>query len=210
MDVLRDFALPAGAALGPAELLGTLRQLQPRLYSISSSQVGSCGGLLANCASSVSCSALRTCVCVSFCCCVAWNARQVLTISCIHLRPCVPSLSMQLEHPTRVQATVAIVRCACLPPCLLRGWCRGQHGAARSCRCCVPQAPQVVVYTLPALHVPQLRVPGRGPRGSVLYLPWGAAAAGAGGAGVHPQEPRLQARRCVDALFTPVPVLLSQ
>jgi sulfite reductase alpha subunit-like flavoprotein len=49
VDVLRDF-LPAsapsaggkGAAaslLGPAELLGTLRQLQPRLYSISSSQV---------------------------------------------------------------------------------------------------------------------------------------------------------------------------
>lgn len=40
VDVLRDWRLPAGAALGPAELLGTLRQLQPRLYSISSSQVG--------------------------------------------------------------------------------------------------------------------------------------------------------------------------
>ncbi len=43
IDVLRDFA-PAPAAgvgvpLGPAELLGGLRQLQPRLYSISSSQV---------------------------------------------------------------------------------------------------------------------------------------------------------------------------
>lgn len=46
IDVLRDFRLPAGATLGPAELLGTLRQLQPRLYSISSSQVG---GLVHSC-----------------------------------------------------------------------------------------------------------------------------------------------------------------
>ena len=51
VDVLRDFRLPAGATLGPAELLGTLRQLQPRLYSISSSQVGGrpAAGCLSEC-----------------------------------------------------------------------------------------------------------------------------------------------------------------
>lgn len=40
IDVLRDFR---PARLGAAELLGVLRQLQPRLYSISSSQVGPAG-----------------------------------------------------------------------------------------------------------------------------------------------------------------------
>ena len=47
IDVLRDFLpTPTDAPqllLGPAQLLGTLRQLQPRLYSISSSQVGAAG-----------------------------------------------------------------------------------------------------------------------------------------------------------------------
>ena len=59
VDVLRDFRLAAGAALGPAELLGTLRQLQPRLYSISSSQVGAwllCSG---------SCSVVGAVLCVT-------------------------------------------------------------------------------------------------------------------------------------------------
>ncbi len=36
VDVLLDFK---SARLAPGELLGTLRQLQPRLYSISSSQL---------------------------------------------------------------------------------------------------------------------------------------------------------------------------
>ena len=168
VDVLRDFALPAGAALGPAELLGTLRQLQPRLYSISSSQVGSCGGLQTL---HVLCPVPRCArACVRACAAALPGMQDRSSPSlCIHLRPCVPLLSVQLEHPTRVQATVAIVRCACLPPRLLRGWCRRQHGAARSCRCWVLQA-RHVLYTLPAFHVPQLRVPGHGLSGHSISL----------------------------------------
>jgi sulfite reductase alpha subunit-like flavoprotein len=139
VDVLRDFR-PAAARLAPAELLGALRQLQPRLYSISSSQVRAlCGcrrlllGWPAGGAGSLALAAVRwaprclvaraaswrrvgacvrssaqvTCL-ISPSCMFALIKDATRRMTPLPCRPC--PQQAQLEHPQRVQATVAIVR----------------------------------------------------------------------------------------------------
>jgi sulfite reductase alpha subunit-like flavoprotein len=114
IDVLRDF-LPTTTngpqlLLGPAQLLGTLRQLQPRLYSISSSQVGAAGlGCLGWCRQPGHVSGTGWALAG-----IAFGGglrpHTVLPLHPAHFAfVCAPPC-LQLEHPQRVQATVAVVR----------------------------------------------------------------------------------------------------
>ena len=139
-------------------------------------------------------------------------AAPVLCLPCSpepRARP-LPCAYVQLENPTRVQATVAIVRCVAglwqgsgcvttrsLParlcthalPCpATRCWQCRPHA-----RPCPPTSPP----SLPPRSLSgQVRGSGGGPLGRLLHLPGRAAGGGAGAAGLHPQEPRLQARSC--------------
>lgn len=223
IDVLRDFRLPAGATLGPAELLGTLRQLQPRLYSISSSQVG---GLVHSCRQDCAhscrdmqrchwlrvhgCSCAPTCSwLVRFCCLppssAAFHHRLLSLTTCCSLpAPSAagaphPGAGHRGNRPVRIPRLRWLggepwQRCWVLcsaPACLLvPNAGRGRLGRVP---CALSALVTLALSRACALSLPvQLRGAWCWPCGRVLHLSGRAAGAGAGGAGLHPQEPRLQ------------------
>jgi hypothetical protein len=99
--------------LDPLELLSTLRQLQPRLYSISSSQVGEQLPLKPM-------QSLLVSACMGMCsvqtkllgtlCNLHPYCLEAAAVTCLPWLPSFPVSAPQLEHPQRVQVTVAVVR----------------------------------------------------------------------------------------------------